>query len=107
VFEEIEENYLRIFLFSRGTNECVGWSTTIIFTSRKSIVGSTKVYNQNMGSWICGLGDDQVTFKGLCILWGKKTCNHGFSLCAFSHIKVGITKHVELQNVAWTLMDQP
>jgi hypothetical protein len=24
VFEEIEENYLRIFLFSRGTNECVG-----------------------------------------------------------------------------------
>jgi hypothetical protein len=24
VFEEIEENYLNFFLFSRGINECVG-----------------------------------------------------------------------------------
>jgi hypothetical protein len=65
VFEELQENYLKKKLFSRSTNECVVWNTTIILTSRESTVGSTKVYNWNMGSCSFGFGNDQVTFKGL------------------------------------------
>jgi hypothetical protein len=41
---------------SRGTSECVGWSTIIIFTSKKSKIRSNKVHNWNQGSWICGFG---------------------------------------------------
>jgi hypothetical protein len=36
----------------------------------------------------------------------KNTCNHGFFFVPF-HIKENIIRHVELQNVACTLMDQP
>ncbi len=69
----------------RDISECVGLSTMVIFTSRESRVGSNKVHNQNAGSWICGYKGSQITFKDLCVLWGRGTCNHGLSYCAFSH----------------------
>jgi hypothetical protein len=59
--------------------------TTIIFTSRKSIVGSNKGHNRNMRSWIYGFGGSQITFKSLGIMWGRRTCNYGLSFCAISH----------------------
>ncbi len=75
----------KITLVCKGIGECVGWSTAIILTWKELRIGSNKVHSWNMGSWICGFGDDQVTFKGLCILWRRRTCNHGLSFCAFSH----------------------
>jgi hypothetical protein len=59
-----------------------------------------------MGSWIYGFGDGQIIFKGLCILWGRK---HVIMDCPFVpfHIRGCIARHVELQNVARILMDQP
>jgi len=36
--------------------------------SKESKVGSNKACSQNTISSICGFEDDQVTFKGLCIL---------------------------------------
>jgi hypothetical protein len=59
-----------------------------------------------MGSWICGFRDGHITFKGLCILWRRRTCNHGSSFVPF-HIRVGLSRHVELQNAVGALMDQP
>ncbi len=38
----------------KSTCECVGWSTTMTLTSRESRIGSNKVHNRNIGSWICG-----------------------------------------------------
>ncbi len=51
-----------IIWICKRIGECVGWSTIVIFTSRESRIGSNKVHNRNMGSWICGFGDDQVIF---------------------------------------------
>ncbi len=84
LFEETNENYPKVIWVCGSIGECVGWSIVVILTSRESKVGWNKTHNQNMGSWIYGFGNDQVTFKGLCILWGR-TCNHGLSFCAFSH----------------------
>jgi hypothetical protein len=84
VFEKTGELPIIIWI-CRGIGECVGWSTTIIFTSRKSKVGSNKVHSWKMKSWICGFGSSQIIFKSLCILWGRRTCNYGLSFCAFSH----------------------
>jgi hypothetical protein len=59
-----------------------------------------------MGSWICGFGDDYVTFK-VCALCEEK--GHVIMDCPFVpfHIRACITRHMELQNVARTLLDQP
>jgi hypothetical protein len=64
VFEETKENYPRSWV-CRNTNEFVGWSIAIVLTSKESVVGLNKAHNWNMGSWIYGFGDDQITFKGL------------------------------------------
>jgi hypothetical protein len=48
---------LTIIWICRSIGECVGWSTAIIFTSKESKVGSNKIHNRNMGSWICGFVD--------------------------------------------------
>jgi 23S rRNA A1618 N6-methylase RlmF len=41
----------------KNIGECVRWSTTFILTSKESRIGSNKVHNQNIGSWICGFRD--------------------------------------------------
>jgi hypothetical protein len=61
VVEEIEGNYIQSSKYAKA-HESVGWSSVVISTSRKSIVGSNKVYSQNTRSWICGFGDGQITF---------------------------------------------
>jgi hypothetical protein len=90
----------------RGTGECVGWSTTIILTWRESIVRLNKVNSPNTRSWIYGFKDGQITFKVYAFCEEK---GHEIMDCPFVpfHIRTSVAKHVELPNVAWTLMYQP
>jgi hypothetical protein len=96
----------KIIWVCRGIGKCIGWNFTIIFLSRKSRIGSNKAHNRNMGSWIYGFRDVQVTFKGMYILRGR---GHAIMDCPFMpfHIIAGIVRHVELQNVVGALIDQP
>jgi hypothetical protein len=104
VFEETGKNYPRSFEYAKA--QVARWSTTIILLSKESRVGSNNAYNQNTWSWICGFGDDQVIFMGLCIMWGRKNVIMDCPFVPF-HIKKTIARHVELQNVVRTLIDQP
>ncbi len=94
-----------IIWICKGTCECVAWNTVIELTLRESIIGSNKVHIQNMGSWLCGFMGGQIT-SNVCALCEEE--GHAITNCPFLpfHIKASIARHVELQNVARTLMDQ-
>ncbi len=87
----------------RGTSECVGWSTTIIFTSRESKMDQTKYTTKKQ--------DHESMDSKMLILLSRVYAfcekeRHAIMDCLFVpfHIKTNIARHVEIQNVTRTLM---
>ncbi len=106
VFEEIEENYLRPFEYVKAHVNVVDEVPHSYSHQRNLELDQTSYIakiedHESMDSEVAKLLSKAYAFYAQ-----KKERNHGLSFVSF-HIRIDIARHVELQNVATTLMDQP
>jgi hypothetical protein len=90
-----------IIWICRGTNECVGWNTTVI--------GNVKL---DQTRYTAETRDHESMESKVVRLFSRVYAfceGHAIMDCPFVpfHIRASIIRHVELQRVARALMDQP